>query len=246
MEWKLEIEMDPLVTDQELWENLISHTAAYISDHGGNRLVVILDRRKNTKEIEEPLRACGFDTYFVMRHSQLDLTTFDQQPPSLDEISIHRWSELHSIDHKDPGYLSSLRELYQVEYNADYEVRDTGRWDQFNPDPEEFVKRFTSGEASDEMMFVACAGERIVGLTYVWVENNEEAGIFFTGTVPEYTRKHIATALKISLANHLKAKGFQTLVTNNRANNVGILRTNEKLGFADTYQRLFLKLETET
>jgi RimJ/RimL family protein N-acetyltransferase len=232
-----------LIADEEVWKQLISNISEYVSNQGGTRLVVVLDQRKDNKEIERYLRSRGFNTYFVMRHSKLDLDHFEQDIPPLNGISIHRWSDLHPINHEDPEYLNLLRELYQVEYDTDYEVRDTGRWDQFDPDAEEFVKRFTSGEASDEMMFVARDGEKIVGLTYIWVENDSHAGIFFTGTVPEYTRQHIATALKMRLARHLKENGFQTLSTNNRANNTAILRTNETLGFVDTYQRLFLKKE---
>jgi mycothiol synthase len=53
----------------------------------------------------------------------------------------------------------------------------------------------------------------------------------FTGVVPAYRRRGIATALKVRAIRSAKERGVQMLQTENRANNVGMLAINRKLGY---------------
>jgi mycothiol synthase len=53
----------------------------------------------------------------------------------------------------------------------------------------------------------------------------------FTGVVPAYRRRGIATALKVRAIRSAKERDIQILETENRANNVGMLAINRKLGY---------------
>jgi GNAT superfamily N-acetyltransferase len=53
----------------------------------------------------------------------------------------------------------------------------------------------------------------------------------FTGVIPACRRRGIATALKVRAIRAAKERGVETLETENRANNVGMLALNRKLGY---------------
>lgn len=53
----------------------------------------------------------------------------------------------------------------------------------------------------------------------------------FTGVVPAYRRRGIATALKVRAIRSARERGVQLLETENRANNIGMLAINRKLGY---------------
>jgi GNAT superfamily N-acetyltransferase len=53
----------------------------------------------------------------------------------------------------------------------------------------------------------------------------------FTGVVPAYRRRGIATALKVRAIRSAKERGVQTLETENRADNLGMLAINCRLGY---------------
>jgi GNAT superfamily N-acetyltransferase len=53
----------------------------------------------------------------------------------------------------------------------------------------------------------------------------------FTGVIPAYRRRGIATALKVCAIRSAKERGVRILETENRANNVGMLAINRKLGY---------------
>ena len=243
LEWKLTTSPSIGTLPQETIEFIIQLCSRQVESKGGQRVVRILEKAEIGTNEESKFRDCGFDTYFIERHSVLDLQDFKMESMKLDDISIHFWGDITTINHQSETYLDELRTLYNVEYEADYEIRSTGRWDMFEPDPTEFVKRFVTDEARDDFMFVAKRRDEIVGLTYPWIENATTAGIYFTGTIPKYTKRHIATALKIEMAKKLKEMGYLYLITTNRATNTAILHTNDNLKFKVTHDRLFLKLD---
>lgn len=54
---------------------------------------------------------------------------------------------------------------------------------------------------------------------------------YFTATHPEWCGRGIATALKIRCMQEAKARGIETMETENHEDNVGMLKINRRLGF---------------
>lgn len=54
---------------------------------------------------------------------------------------------------------------------------------------------------------------------------------YFTATHPDWSGRGIATALKIRCMQEAKARGIQTMETENHEDNLGMLKINRRLGF---------------
>ena len=182
--------------------------------------------------IKENISDLGFEIYFIKQNSRLDLNGFSIPKKSVPGIRILRW-----VDEHDKEDLDKLEPIYLVEFESDYKVRAQNRWDKDNPDFGEFKRRFITGEADLDSLHVAYSKAKPVGLTYVWLD--DECGIFYTGVLPEYTNRGIATSLKIEMAYHLKTRGVPNLTTSNRLTNIAILRTNDKLGFEVVNEEIY-------
>lgn len=84
---------------------------------------------------------------------------------------------------------------------------------------------------SAEAMFVARDGDQIVGLTYLVARGNGDAEVGDTGVVASHRRRGIALVLKMMATRYAAARGIRRVQTDNRADNVGMLTINRKLGF---------------
>ncbi len=88
-------------------------------------------------------------------------------------------------------------------------------------------------DRSSDLLLVAEVGGVWVGMTRTRFYNHE-AGVVrvaFTGTLPAYRGRGIASALKVRGLELLKLQGCRTLLTSNRVNNHPILAINRRLGF---------------
>lgn len=73
----------------------------------------------------------------------------------------------------------------------------------------------------------AFAGERQAdSIRAAYVEHSR-----FTGVIPAFRQRGIATALKVQAIRSAKARGVEKLETENRADNLGMLAINRKLGY---------------
>lgn len=232
-EWAPKISFPLTDLTQPEFEELNGIVKEQVDQKRGKWVVVVVKGGEEGGPLIQKYLSAGFSHYFTSLHYSLDLTSFDMTVPEIPSVVVERWLDSEVGGHLGEDNRKKWETLYSVEYEADFAVRSSGRWDMTNPDPNEFIQRFEEGQADEESLFIARVGETIVGLSYAWTEG-EEAGIFFTGVVPDYCSRGIATALKVALACHLKQRGFIRLLTNNRETNKAILATNEKLGFGLT------------
>jgi RimJ/RimL family protein N-acetyltransferase len=64
-----------------------------------------------------------------------------------------------------------------------------------------------------------------------------------TATLPEYRRNGLALAVKSAAARWAAANGFERIVTENDADNVGMLAINRKLGYRHLHDQVGYLLE---
>ncbi len=98
---------------------------------------------------------------------------------------------------------------------------------------QEFLQRLDRPSIMPQGFFVARDGERLIGLnTLAYIEGDSEQALqHWTGVLPAYRQRHIATALRLCSIDMAQRLGYQTLVSYN-AHRESILQTlNEKLGF---------------
>ena len=72
---------------------------------------------------------------------------------------------------------------------------------------------------------------KLVGTTDIWFCKNGEVWTGLTGTLSEYRRRGIASALKVIITRRIKDAGVKILGTGNDNGNIPMLRINERLGY---------------
>jgi mycothiol synthase len=99
-------------------------------------------------------------------------------------------------------------------------------------------------DLSDDGSFVALEGERVVSLAFLAVDPSRKLGYNqMTATLPEFRRRGLALAVKLAAADWAQANGFERILTENDANNVGMLAINERLGYRRLYDQTKWVLE---
>lgn len=97
----------------------------------------------------------------------------------------------------------------------------------------EFLRRLDRPRIMPQGLFFARDGDRLVGLsTLAYVEGETgEARQHWTGVLPAYRRRQIATALRLCCIDAASRLGYQTLVTYIDHQEPILLHLAEKLGF---------------
>ncbi|MBD3192719.1 MAG: GNAT family N-acetyltransferase [Candidatus Heimdallarchaeota archaeon] len=204
--------------------------AKRIKEYNGQWLVYTFLEKELSKELEKQLAQSNFGPYFTKIDSQLDLETFTKAIKNkFNSIYLERWLTSPLGGPFIEKNVEKWQELYQLECDTSDDIPDREGF--CHPTFQEFINRFQLNQVSLETLFIAREKETIVGLTYAWIENKTTAGIYFTGVANNYRRRGIGSTLKIALAHYLKNQGFKKLITNNKQNNLPILKTNQKLGF---------------
>lgn len=89
--------------------------------------------------------------------------------------------------------------------------------------------------------FLAKAGERYVGLSYLATAGSPTTlGQRMTGTHPDFRRRGIAMALKACTMQYAREHGYQRIITATHALNTGMLAVNQALGFQHWYTEIRL------
>ncbi len=73
--------------------------------------------------------------------------------------------------------------------------------------------------------------KKLVAITYIQFKANGEVWTGLTGTLSEYRKRRIASALKVIMTRRAKDVGVKILSTHNDNGNVAMLRINERLGY---------------
>lgn len=96
-----------------------------------------------------------------------------------------------------------------------------------------------------DAFFLARAGDRYVGLSYVGRADGDPTVMEqrMTGTHPEFRRRGIALALKARTVAYARQHGYRRIVTATNAVNTGMLAVNHALGFGHLYTEVRLGKE---
>ncbi|HJQ74910.1 MAG TPA: GNAT family N-acetyltransferase, partial [Gaiellaceae bacterium] len=94
--------------------------------------------------------------------------------------------------------------------------------------------------------FVALEGERAVSLAFLAVDPSRRLAYNqMTATLPEFKRRGLALAVKAASARWAQASGFERILTENDAENHGMLAINDRLGYRFLYDQVKWVLEWE-
>ncbi len=102
------------------------------------------------------------------------------------------------------------------------------------PDFEAFSRAtFGGSELCPEAYFLARVGDQYVGVTSLEPFPNQPETLHqvYTGTVPEFRGRGVATELKRRSLEYARAHGYRRIRTSNDARNERMWRINERLGY---------------
>lgn len=180
------------------------------------------------------LNEAGFVEVQRDQFSELDLAGFDPAPfaptaarvaeSGIAILTLPEWQA------RDPQWKTKL---YELDWLVMQDVPAATA--PLKPTLEEFERKRLSGpNFYADGWFVALDGDQPVAESYV-LANASAPETLYTGTTGvrrEYRRRGIATALKLRVIEHARARGFTTLSTSNAATNP-MLQLNYALGFVD-------------
>jgi GNAT superfamily N-acetyltransferase len=105
---------------------------------------------------------------------------------------------------------------------------------------------FAPAALSYDGSFVAVTGERPVSLTFLAVDPGRKLAYNrMTATLPAFRRRGLALAVKAAAARRAAANGIERIVTENDAENAGMLAINDRLGYRFLYEQVSWALERE-
>lgn len=191
--------------------------------------------RDNNPEARAWAERRGFTYKSHQFESVLDLTSFPLE--TIDAGA--RSSESHGISFRTFEHFSledDMERVYQVVKQLSGDTPDSqGALDFPFETFAAMVRRM-----DPRCIFIAMAGEAIVGITCL-VPQGKEMYTLFTGVVKEYRGKGIAHALKLLSIRFAQANGVKQLRTNNHSTNAPMLAVNHKLGYVSQPGNWILK-----
>jgi len=175
----------------------------------------------------------GFVTLRKTWLSRLDLTKLDLSGfPDRSKALSDQGIRITTLAAEGSDRPEVRRRLYQL---SRISSKDTPRMGEYTPATfEEFVSIDVAGpQAMPDATFLACVGEEYVAWSSLERElgTPETIGIGFTGTLPDYRNRGIASELKRRAVEYARAHGYRSLITGNDSLNTRIWAINEKLGF---------------
>ena len=97
---------------------------------------------------------------------------------------------------------------------------------------------------SDEGSFVALDRERAVSVAFLTVDPERRLAYNqMTATLPSHRRRGLALTTKAAAARWARSNGFERIVTENDAENEGMLALNQRLGYRFLYDQVGWVLE---
>jgi len=101
-------------------------------------------------------------------------------------------------------------------------------------------------DLSDDGSYVALESERAVALAFLSVDPERRLAYNqMTATLPSHRRRGLALAVKLAAARWARAQGYDRIVTENDAENAGMLAVNARLGYRFLYDQTKWVLEWE-
>jgi mycothiol synthase len=140
---------------------------------------------------------------------------------------------LTTLAEEGPDRPEVRRAVFEAQRSASEDIPRTGGYR-----PPEFAayvrSTFESSTLTPASFFLARAGARYVGLSVLEriPAEPETLHLVYTGTVPEFRRRGIATELKRRTVEYARAHGYRRIRTTNDSRNDRMWRINERLGYA--------------
>ncbi|MEM7538760.1 MAG: GNAT family N-acetyltransferase [Chloroflexota bacterium] len=220
---------------EELYFNTIN---ARLEQRDPKPVKYVSDIREDKTQYVEFLKNRGYVQTMRYPISELDVTDYDfSRFEGIDEkvashgIKIYTVTELMEID---PDW---RRHIYELETILDNDVPTP---DPITPQPfEQYAKRFQSERFASDGWFMAIdpnAGDaapgKYVGMSTINLSRAQKEKVYvsMTGTLREYRRKGIATALKLRTIVFTQGIGATYIETDNEENNP-MYQLNLMLGF---------------
>jgi GNAT superfamily N-acetyltransferase len=169
------------------------------------------------------LRRRGFAEHQRRITSHLDLASFDADRFA-DHIASAEHSDVRLLAYDEMFDSVEQRHRLYALFGSFYTMAPYEQWE---------AVYFRSTDWPERVLVLAETSGRWVGLSFI-APFNRAAGVAripFTGTLPEYRGRGIATALKVRAAALAQARGVRVVVTANRVENAPILAVNRALGF---------------
>jgi GNAT superfamily N-acetyltransferase len=227
------VEVHPERRGRGLGSELYARVEEYLRSRGAWRLRTwVDDDPAGTRFLERR----GFEPGRSDRVSALDLPRAGLPEPSLSE-------EFRIVP------LAAVRERV----DDLFAICAAGELDMPGDEPEDAFELadwklddFAPAALSYEGSFVAVAGERPVSLTFLSVEPGRKLAYNrMTATLPDFRRRGLALAAKLAAARWAAANGIERIVTENDAENAGMLAINDRLGYRFLYEQVSWALERE-
>lgn len=206
-----------------LWDTLVKD----LREQGATRL--FSDVRDNDPQSLAFAEHRGFaiDQHFF--NYELDLTTFDETPylPTIAALETQgiRFCALADF----PDTQETRRKLYDL--NTNYVLDNPEKRAPWTfPRFEEFVIR--APWFCREGQFLAVDGDQWIGMAPVSLSpETHSAHNLYTGVLPAYRGRKIATSLKVLAVRYACRNGAHSLLTDSNLRNAPILAINRKMGY---------------
>ncbi len=179
------------------------------------------------------LERAGFIPRRKMWQSRLDLTNFDPSRfPDRSKALAEQGIRITTLTSEGADRPQVRQRLYQL---GRVTSEDAPRMGEYTPITfEEFVVMNVTGPmAIPAAVFLACRGEEYIGWSTLErvLGTPDTVAIGFTGTLPEFRNRGIASELKRWAVEYARTHGFRSLITGNDSLNQHIWAINERLGF---------------
>jgi GNAT superfamily N-acetyltransferase len=159
---------------------------------------------------------------------ELDLSKFPDHSNALSSLGIR----ITTLAAEGADRLETRRRLYEL---SRITSEDAPRMGEYEPvSYQEFVDIDVEGPTVlPDAIFLAVSGENLVGWTTLQRLRGlpDSLDIGFTGTLPEFRGRGIASELKRRAVEYARDHGYRYILTGNDSLNPRIWAINEKLGF---------------
>lgn len=237
----LNVIVDPGWRRQGVGGQLFAKGLAWVQAQGGQVLEsTVWDNRPEALQFAERR---GFRINRQSFDSVLDLTCFEESRfAGLLEKLYRAGFRFFSLAEVGPLTEESKRRLYEV--NKVSGLDNPGNERTF-PSFEDFSKNvFAASWFRAENQLLAAHEDRWVGLSAIaFYPEGNYAFNAFTGVLPEYRGRGLATALKLQAIGRARAYGAGYIRTNNDSQNAPMLAVNRKLGYQAEVGRYHLVAE---
>ena len=206
-----------------LWDTLVKD----LREQGATRL--FSDVRDNDPQSLAFAEHRGFAIDQLFFNYELDLTTFDETPylPTIAALETQgiRFCALADF----PDTQETRRKLYDL--NTNYVLDNPEKRAPWTfPRFEEFVIR--APWFCREAQFLAVDGDQWIGMAPVSLSpETHSAHNLYTGVLPAYRGRKIATSLKVLAVRYACRNGAHSLLTDSNLRNAPILAINRKMGY---------------